>query len=657
MRKDLGAPRCWEPGCALVVEHVEVVQNSTTGKMYIRATLRNVSAKGIDAAALAGVARAGDEDENIEFANSIDAACRPGEDFCAISKAIELDEVDVARIHVRAIVFSDKIAWTSSEDEEPLPNAEALELSDIAAQQREKELLKLYGGNREKVEAARANKTLTDVNWWLCSCGAINAGRDDCWRCGGNKSRLIAAQDIETLEKLANEEREKKQEDERKKQELKEKLVKYRPKIIGGCVALVFVVAVGVLAVTVFVPIYHSNAANDARQRGDWDVALAEYDAANGWGESVFYTGYTKCLKALSENKDAGTALQEFLAGDFDLSNHVDDMLALGQAYADAERFDDAVSCYEALSGLTDANGRIYEAYSAAADSFLDKNMCSSAVNMLSLAKEHRQDEGSFTDLCEKGAKIMAERNEYKLAVRALELSAENDAGKKKVFDMACEGGRKAVESGELDLALSLFKTAGNYGDASGDIMRCENMQKLKTAEKEFQAGNLSAAQNAFNELPADLTFNGVNAGERQSLLSSRQEFVDMVGKYTGSNHSKVTQTSKRSSSSKWWENDYPRAVANVSCKISDDGTVRVSGDVTFYRYTKFSVISSGLDGNSDKKTFAFDTSETPESVDIGGNTTISISGGEFTLDYYKLEENRDIYFNYEYESSGTLKK
>ena len=52
---------------------------------------------------------------------------------------------------------------------------------------------------------------------------------------------------------------------------------------------------------------------------------------------------------------------------------------------------------------------------------------------------------------------------------------------------------------------------------------------------------------------------------------------------------------------------------------------------------------------------FSFETTELPNSVNIGDGTTISISEGSFIVNYYKYEDNRDIYFNYEYESSGTL--
>jgi hypothetical protein len=223
------------------------------------------------------------------------------------------------------------------------------------------------------------------------------------------------------------------------------------------------------------------------------------------------------------------------------------------------------------------------------------------------------------------------------------------------IYKDACEGAEKRLEQGKVDEALALYKTADQYGDAKNNISHCESIKKLQSAENDFKAGKLSSAQTKFNELPADLTFKDVNAGQRQELLSSHQAFIDMCGNYSGSIHAKVTETSKNTGLTQWWEGDDDSATAEVSCKIADDGTVTVSGNVKFYRYTKFSVISAGLEGNSNKMSFSFETMELPNSVNIGDGTTISISEGSFTVNYYKYEDNRDIYFNYEYESSGTL--
>ena len=35
----------WEPGCPLIIEKMTVVKNSTSGKLYLRATLLNIGAK------------------------------------------------------------------------------------------------------------------------------------------------------------------------------------------------------------------------------------------------------------------------------------------------------------------------------------------------------------------------------------------------------------------------------------------------------------------------------------------------------------------------------------------------------------------------------------------------------------------------------------
>ena len=654
--KDFDSVERWQPGCPLVAEHLCIVENTTTNKIYVRATLRNIGAKNVESSTLFCVVHSGDKEQQIEIPCLPEVPFCPGKTLDTMSKTLEFDSISSIEASFASVRYTDGLDWVSTGNDEALPQQPPLVLSDKAALQREKALLALYNGSKDKVEAAKAHKTLTDVDWWLCSCGSVNSRRENCWNCGADKAQLVAAQNEEALEKAADAEEAEKQEAERKKQETKQKLLKNRPKILAVIIAVAVIVLCGVLVVTVFVPMQHANAGDSARQQGEWNQAIAEYEAADGWADSRFYLSYTKCLKALADQDDASGALQALLESGYNLSSHVDEMIYLAQAYVYAEKFDDAVSCYQALADFADANGHIYDAYISAANNFLDRGWYASAIQMLASASEFCQDSQSFAEFSEQLAKVLAEKGEYKLAVRALELSADGDSSNKKIFDLACEGASKALDDGKLSQAVELYKIAGKYGDASEGISKCENIEKLQDAEKELSAGNLKNAQAAFDALPADLSYGGVNVGERQSLLASRQEFVDMAGKYSGSGHAKVTSAHKRSGSSKWWEND-SNASATVSCKISDDGTVHVSGTVSFYRFTKYSTIQKGLKGNSNSKSFNFDATETPVSVDIGDNTTISISGSEISFNYYKVNENEDAYFNYTYESSGTLSK
>lgn len=94
-----------------------------------------------------------------------------------------------------------------------------------------------------------------------------------------------------------------------------------------------------------------------------------------------------------------------------------------------------------------------------------------------------------------------------------------------------------------------------------------------------------------------------------------------------------------------------------MHCKLSDDGTATVWGVVSFYRYTNFLIVASGVHGRSVVRDFAFEATEMPSSVDVGDGATISISGGSFTFDFHEHKENEDIYFTYDYDSSGTLAK
>lgn len=619
-RGTLGAPSEWIPGCPLLIERIEAIENTTTGKLYLRAALRNIGTGSIKQAIASGEARGAEKSCRVELAILPQSPINPGESFEAVSKAISLDKIDSADLSVESVTISPEQHWEAAGDSEPLPERQNLDLSEKAAKQRKKELTTLFRGDEEKVQAAFPYKTVSDVDWWQCSCGAINSGRSECWKCSAGKPAMIPLQDEEGLEKAADDEKEKELAQERKRQERKDSLKKRRPLIVGGGIAIVAIAAACVLGTTVLVPMNHANAGDSARSQGNWDTAISEYDAANGYGESAFYSMYTKCLKALSENDGQKAALGDLLDAGFDLSKHVDDMLALGDSYLNAEDYDSAVDCYESIGDYADSNGRIIDAYKSASDSLLDKGSYIAAVSLLARATEYSGDD-------------------------------------KLVYDTACDCAQKMLDKGEPDKAMQLYKTANEHGDAQERIAYCKSVQDLVAAEKDFQDGKLAAAQAGFNALPADLSYNGVNAGQRQSLLSSHQGFVDMVGNYSGSNHAKVTQTSDRTGSQTWWETDEGQASAEVHCWLSDDGTASISGKVTFYRYTHFSIVSTGVRGKSDAHVFMFDATEMPNSVDIGDGVTISISNGSLTFNFHERNENEDIYFAYDYDASGTIAK
>lgn len=622
-RGTLGAPSEWIPGCPLLIERIEAIENTTTGKLYLRAALRNIGTGSIKQAIASGEARGAEKSCRVELAILPQSPINPGESFEAVSKAISLDKIDSADLSVESVTISPEQHWEAAGDSEPLPERQNLDLSEKAAKQRKKELTTLFRGDEEKVRAAFPYKTVSDVDWWQCSCGAINSGRSECWKCSAGKPAMIPLQDEEGLEKAADDEKEKELAQERKRQERKDSLKKRRPLIVGGGIAIVAVAVACVLGTTVLMPMIHANAGDNARSQGNWDTAISEYDAANGYGESAFYSAYTKCLQALSEGSGEKAALGDLLDGEFDLSKHVDDMLALGDSYLNAEDYDSAVNCYESIGDYADSNDRIIDAYKSASDSLLGK--------------------GTYGG--------------YIAAVGLLERAAEYSGDDKLVYDTACDCAQKMLDGGEPDKAMQLYETANDHGDAKEKMDYCKSVQDLTAAEEDFQDGKLAAAQAGFNALPADLSYNGVNAGQRQSLLSSRQGFVDAAGNYSGSSHVKVTQTSNRTGSQTWWETNEAQASAEVHCKLSDDGTATVWGVVSFYRYTNFSIVASGVHGRSVVRDFTFEATEMPSSVDIGDGVTISISDGSFTFDFHEHKENEDIYFTYDYDSSGTLAK
>ena len=220
--------------------------------------------------------------------------------------------------------------------------------------------------------------------------------------------------------------------------------------------------------------------------------------------------------------------------------------------------------------------------------------------------------------------------------------------------------GQELVANDRYEDALMQFKNAGEYEDAPAWITRCENTIAFDNAEALYQSGDLPAAQRAFSNLPNSFERDGVTVAQRQQALKDHQAFVDMCGDYSlTSGECEVRQTHK--SSGRWynWTADLADSWynANISCHIEDDGSVTISGSASFYRYTSFSSISEGLDGTDDTVSFSFNTSVLPDSVDIGSNCKLSYSNGTLTLNYYRVDQNEDLYFDYLYRTDVAYSK
>lgn len=66
-RGTLGAPGEWIPGCPLLIERIEAIENTTTGKLYLRAALRNIGTGSIRKAIASGEVHGAEKSCNIEL--------------------------------------------------------------------------------------------------------------------------------------------------------------------------------------------------------------------------------------------------------------------------------------------------------------------------------------------------------------------------------------------------------------------------------------------------------------------------------------------------------------------------------------------------------------------------------------------------------------
>ena len=180
----------WQPGCPMRIEVVQVSRDTESQAAFLQIKTRNVSANTIDAIEISAHATAPDGTvETVEF-STLDANVAAGGEW--IPKALRLSSSEIEQVTTFVTRSGDA---TSFEPAIALPGQELLPLSPEAQRARKAEL-KAAGLNPEKLQ----DRIYRNDDWWICSCGALNVGRETCHSCDAPLELLLRLEDGEWLE-------------------------------------------------------------------------------------------------------------------------------------------------------------------------------------------------------------------------------------------------------------------------------------------------------------------------------------------------------------------------------------------------------------------------------------------------------------------------
>ena len=134
-----------------------------------------------------------------------------------------------------------------------------------------------------------------------------------------------------------------------------------------------------------------------------------------------------------------------------------------------------------------------------------------------------------------------------------------------------------------------------------------------------IEDNKVDSALDYLGKLPDDFGRDGKTVGALKGQLNAAKPIMDLAGTYKSCDPSKcrVTQTSKSTGYYYWWESTDTITGEDLSidASLNSDGSVHLSGSVSFYRYTNFSTIGEYVNGSSVSKSFSLDVTGIPGSV------------------------------------------
>lgn len=359
--------------------------------------------------------------------------------------------------------------------------------------------------------------------------------------------------------------------------------------------AVAIVAVLAVLFVFVGFPMIHYSSAKKAYEAEDYAKAVEEFAAAKGYNDSEKYFLESQNMLEVKTLYDEGTAL-------FDSRD-----------------------------------------YKSAAEKFLQAGI--------------KNGDGDYKDCIEKreecGKALIGQAKYYDARKIFGKLSSKED---KMYYDYCCA--RYAMSNGDYKEAKNFLAKIGGFLDVE-DLKKQNNFQ---LAESEYKDGNLNSAQNLFLNMDSEYSYGGTSVADRLDTLEKYKDCVELCGKWRATSGSANAETIAKTYSNyhKSWTSELQESdnfVLDIHYSIQDDGKLKVFGTVFYMRFTDYSVLQSGLRWENKKYSFAKIVDNINEIIKIDDFTTLYYKNNGFSLEYYELDKNHDVSFDYIYKSKYKFDK
>jgi len=455
--------------------------------------------------------------------------------------------------------------------------------------------------------------------------------------------------------------------------------------IIVGSVAAVVVIALVVSSILFFIPNHFYNSGAKLYESGSYAQAAEAYEkagdfkdaprqAVEAWkaqsfvdGEAAFAVGnFMEAREFFLEAEDypnAAARAEECIPADF----HAQGCRLLEQGL-----FLEAIEAFGSAEGYADTDVKSKDAWYGLADSYEQKGDLVLAAETFSSVADHKDASGRASSI----AHSLLDSGEYSKAAKAFASIATDEGAH---YSEYCKG-LDAFQRGDYANAGAAFREAGGVEDSTQRFTEAVYLQGLELlAREDFEGaqvcfdtvrgyedsaglytvcvaevaladGWLNTAIELYKKVPEGLNVEGFDIPGRIALVNGASRFAAACGKWTVTKNYIESRCHYRFGSRWWnWYHDSPLSgqTLTVKCYLNDDGTVKMTGEVVFYRFTSYDYYGNCY-ATTTTKTFSVDNLKSiPYKIDVDYITSLTWSNG-FKLKYsYRDEGNADYYYTY----------
>lgn len=214
--------------------------------------------------------------------------------------------------------------------------------------------------------------------------------------------------------------------------------------------------------------------------------------------------------------------------------------------------------------------------------------------------------------------------------------------------------GIKALEDKDYKSAQSYFIKGENYKDSQA-------LLNVSLGEYYIAQNNYETAVSFYSKVPKTLKVKDINIQARKTLMNRISSFKNIKGSYYAkSNLIKTTNVSRRNKKKYYgWHIDKPvnQQYLNLRYSVNKDGTINLTGTVSYYRYTNCSTLRDSLKHEiATVRINLRNLKSIPTNVTIASHVKLKYKKGIFTLEYSE-KDNYSIYYYNVYKSTVSFKK